>query len=55
MIFAFFSTYDISYSPLEVGYKAKRVFDSSWIEYIGGQGLGCQARIRFGRRPAYLN
>jgi hypothetical protein len=25
--------------PLEVGYKATRVFDSDWIEYFCGQGL----------------
>jgi hypothetical protein len=35
----FFSTYGASFGPLEVGYRATRVFDSGWIEYFGGQGL----------------
>nr|AIY61900.1 NADH dehydrogenase subunit 5 [Basidentitermes aurivillii] len=35
----FFSTYGVSFSPLEVGYKATSVFDSGWMEYFGGQGL----------------
>nr|YP_009350397.1 NADH dehydrogenase subunit 5 [Crepititermes verruculosus]AQP26982.1 NADH dehydrogenase subunit 5 [Crepititermes verruculosus] len=35
----FFSTYGVSYSPLEVGYKATSVFDSGWMEYFGGQGM----------------
>nr|AQP28937.1 NADH dehydrogenase subunit 5 [Procapritermes sp. G TB-2017] len=35
----FFSTYGVSFSPLEVGYKATSVFDSGWMEYLGGQGL----------------
>jgi len=35
----FFSTYGSSFRPLEVGYRATRVFDSGWIEYFGGQGL----------------
>jgi hypothetical protein len=34
-----FSTYGVSFGPLEVGYRATRVFDSGWIEYFGGQGL----------------
>ena len=29
----FFSTYGVSLGPLEVGYRATRVFDSGWIEY----------------------
>jgi len=33
----FFSTYGVSFSPLEVGYRATRVLDSGWIEYFGGQ------------------
>ena len=37
MSYAFFSTYDVSFGPLEVGYKATRVFDSGWIEYFGDQ------------------
>jgi hypothetical protein len=39
MIYTFFSTYGVSFSPLEVGYRATRVFDSGWMEYFGGQGL----------------
>jgi hypothetical protein len=35
----FFSTYGVSFGPLEVGYKATRVFDSGWIEYVGSQGI----------------
>jgi hypothetical protein len=35
----FFSTYGVSFSPLEIGYRATRVFDSGWMEYFGGQGL----------------
>ena len=34
-----FSIYVVSFGPLEVGYKTKRVFDSGWIEYFGGWGL----------------
>jgi hypothetical protein len=32
----FFSINGVSFGPLEVGYKTKRVFDSGWIEYFGG-------------------
>nr|YP_009350631.1 NADH dehydrogenase subunit 5 [Bulbitermes laticephalus]AQP27507.1 NADH dehydrogenase subunit 5 [Bulbitermes laticephalus] len=35
----FFSTYGVSFSPLEVGYSATSVFDSGWMEFFGGQGL----------------
>nr|YP_009351398.1 NADH dehydrogenase subunit 5 [Inquilinitermes inquilinus]AQP29473.1 NADH dehydrogenase subunit 5 [Inquilinitermes inquilinus] len=35
----FFSTYGVSFRPLEVGYMATSVFDSGWMEYFGGQGL----------------
>nr|AQP30288.1 NADH dehydrogenase subunit 5 [Hospitalitermes sp. PHI3] len=35
----FFSTYGVSFSPLEVGYSATKVFDSGWMEFFGGQGL----------------
>nr|QZK21955.1 NADH dehydrogenase subunit 5 [Amitermes sp. QLD_096] len=35
----FFSTYGVSFSPLELGYKATSVFDSGWMEYFGGQGM----------------
>nr|AQP26652.1 NADH dehydrogenase subunit 5 [Subulitermes group sp. A TB-2017] len=35
----FFSTYGVSFSPLEVGYSATSVFDSGWMEYFGGQGM----------------
>jgi NADH-ubiquinone oxidoreductase chain 5 len=35
----FFSTCGVSFSSLEVGYRATRVFDSGWMEYFGGQGL----------------
>nr|QXT44174.1 NADH dehydrogenase subunit 5 [Adaiphrotermes sp. B JRA-2021a] len=35
----FFSTYGVSFLPLEVGYKATSVFDSGWMEYFGGQGM----------------
>jgi len=35
----FFSVYDVSFGPLEVGYKATKVFDSDWIGYFGGLGL----------------
>nr|YP_009350280.1 NADH dehydrogenase subunit 5 [Patawatermes nigripunctatus]AQP26730.1 NADH dehydrogenase subunit 5 [Patawatermes nigripunctatus]AQP27442.1 NADH dehydrogenase subunit 5 [Patawatermes nigripunctatus] len=35
----FFSTYGVSYLPLEVGYSATKVFDSGWMEYFGGQGM----------------
>jgi hypothetical protein len=27
-LYLFFSTYGVSYSPLEVGYRATRIFDS---------------------------
>jgi len=27
-------TYGVSVSPLEIGYKATRVFYSGWIEYL---------------------
>ena len=37
MIYNFFCTYGVSFDPLEVGYRATRVFDSGWIEYFGGQ------------------
>ena len=39
MIYAFFSTYCVSFSPLEFGYRATRIFDYGWIEYFGGQGI----------------
>jgi len=29
----------VSFSPLEVGYRATRVFDSGWMEYFGGKVL----------------
>nr|AQP27264.1 NADH dehydrogenase subunit 5 [Astalotermes sp. BDIT120] len=35
----FFSTYGVSYFPLNVGYSATKVFDSGWMEYFGGQGM----------------
>nr|URH16587.1 NADH dehydrogenase subunit 5 [Pericapritermes sp. 4 SH-2021a] len=35
----FFSTYGVSFFPLNVGYSATSVFDSGWMEYFGGQGL----------------
>nr|QXI86611.1 NADH dehydrogenase subunit 5 [Allognathotermes hypogeus]QXT44187.1 NADH dehydrogenase subunit 5 [Allognathotermes hypogeus] len=35
----FFSTYGVSFVPLEVGYKATSVFDFGWMEYFGGQGM----------------
>jgi hypothetical protein len=35
----FFSTYGVSFGPLEVGYRATRILDSGWIVYFGGQGL----------------
>nr|AQP28885.1 NADH dehydrogenase subunit 5 [Hospitalitermes hospitalis] len=35
----FFSTYGVSFSPLEAGYSATSVFDSGWMEFFGGQGL----------------
>nr|YP_009351489.1 NADH dehydrogenase subunit 5 [Orthotermes depressifrons]AQP29726.1 NADH dehydrogenase subunit 5 [Orthotermes depressifrons] len=35
----FFSTYGVSFSPLEIGYSTTKVFDSGWMEYFGGQGL----------------
>nr|QXT44473.1 NADH dehydrogenase subunit 5 [Apicotermitinae gen. L sp. CMRT172] len=35
----FFSTYGVSFIPLEVGYGATKVFDSGWMEYFGGQGM----------------
>nr|AQP29815.1 NADH dehydrogenase subunit 5 [Isognathotermes ugandensis] len=35
----FFSTYGVSFSPLEMGYSMTSVFDSGWMEYFGGQGL----------------
>jgi hypothetical protein len=34
-----FSTYGVSFGPLEVGYTATRVFFFFWIVYFGGQGL----------------
>ena len=33
----FSSTYGVYFSPLEIGYRATRVFDSGWMEYFGGQ------------------
>nr|YP_010341420.1 NADH dehydrogenase subunit 5 [Nasutitermes tiantongensis]UOA64025.1 NADH dehydrogenase subunit 5 [Nasutitermes tiantongensis] len=35
----FFSTYGVSFSPLDIGYSATSVFDSGWMEFFGGQGL----------------
>nr|WNL54479.1 NADH dehydrogenase subunit 5 [Amitermes cryptodon] len=35
----FFSTYGVSFSPLEVGYSATSAFDSGWMEFFGGQGM----------------
>nr|QXT44265.1 NADH dehydrogenase subunit 5 [Apicotermes occultus] len=35
----FFSTYGVSFMPLEVGYSATSVFDFGWMEYFGGQGM----------------
>jgi len=35
----FFSTYGVSFCPLEVVYRTTKVFDSGWIEYFGGQGM----------------
>ena len=35
----FVSAYGVSFRPLEVGYRATRIFDSGWIEYFRGQGL----------------
>nr|YP_009350670.1 NADH dehydrogenase subunit 5 [Amitermes meridionalis]AQP27583.1 NADH dehydrogenase subunit 5 [Amitermes meridionalis] len=35
----FFSTYGVSFGPLELGYSATSVFDSGWMEYFGGQGM----------------
>ena len=35
----FFPTYGVSFSPLEIGYKATKVYVSGWIEYFGGQGM----------------
>ena len=34
-----FFYFGVSFSPLGIGYKATRVFDSGWIEYFGGQGM----------------
>jgi len=39
ILIPFFSTYGVSFGPLEVGYKATRVFVSGWLEYFGGQGM----------------
>jgi hypothetical protein len=38
--------YGVSFNPLEVGYRATKVFYSGWIEYFGGQGL---YRVLFNR------
>nr|WHM51843.1 NADH dehydrogenase subunit 5 [Cahuallitermes intermedius] len=35
----FYSTYGVSFVPLELGYVATKVFDSGWMEYFGGQGM----------------
>ena len=35
----FFSTYGVSFAPLELVYRATRVFDSGWMEYFSGQGM----------------
>ena len=35
----FFSTYGVSFGPLEVGYMATKVFHSGWIEYFGDQDI----------------
>ena len=34
-----FSTYVVSFRPLEVGYRTTKIFDFGWIEYFGGQCL----------------
>jgi hypothetical protein len=39
MVYAFFPTCFVSFRPLEVGYRATKVFESGWMEYFGGQGL----------------
>ena len=36
MIYTIFSTFGLSFSPLEVAYKT-RDFDSGWMEYFGGR------------------
>jgi hypothetical protein len=41
MIYAIFPYLWCFFVFLEVGYKATRVLDSGWIEYIGGHGLYC--------------
>ena len=35
----FFSTYGVSYLPLNIGYNTSKVFDFGWMEYFGGQGM----------------
>ena len=35
----FFSTFVVSFGPLEIGYRATRVFDSGWIEHFDAQSL----------------
>nr|AQP28448.1 NADH dehydrogenase subunit 5 [Promirotermes sp. A TB-2017] len=35
----FFSTYGVSFGPLDVGYSTTSSFDSGWMEYFGGQGM----------------
>jgi NADH-ubiquinone oxidoreductase chain 5 len=37
----FFSTYGVSFSPLDIRYRETRIFDNGWIEYFGGQGIYC--------------
>ena len=44
----FFSTYGVSFRPLEVGYRATKVSVSGWIEYFGGQCL-CWALFNLGK------
>ena len=35
----YLSTYGVSYTPLILGYRTIKSFDSGWNEYFGGQGL----------------
>jgi hypothetical protein len=34
VIYTFFTTYGVSFCPLEVSYRATRVFDSGWMESL---------------------
>jgi hypothetical protein len=48
MIYAFFCTYGVSFRPLEVGYRATRVFFFFLIKYFGGK-VSCCVHFNLGK------